>query len=111
VPPEALEPKKALPHYALPNFSVVLPDYANNEADIIRNAFNTANFRSISALPETVKHGTVNRSRFEKMAANRQSPMEGTAAFAGMDTVMFGSLRRLPDKTNKPKVSCSHCPP
>ncbi|KAG8465311.1 hypothetical protein KFE25_002618 [Diacronema lutheri] len=104
VPPEAIEPpKKSLPHYALPNFSVVLPDYANNEADVIRSAFNTANFRSIADLPDTVKNGAVNRSRFEKMTINRQSPLEGTAAAAGDDTVLFGQQRRLPDKTNRAK--------
>ena len=104
MPPEAIEPpKKSLPHYALPNFSVVLPDYANNEADVIRSAFNTANFRSIADLPDTVKNGAVNRSRFEKMTINRQSPLEGTAAAAGDDTVLFGQQRRLPDKTNRAK--------
>lgn len=104
VPPEAIEPPKpTLPHYALPNFSVVLPDYANNEADVIRSAFNTANFRSIADLPDTVRNGAVNRSRFEKMTANRQSPLDGTALAPGSETALFGQLRRLPDKTNKPK--------
>lgn len=104
MPPEAIEPPKpTLPHYALPNFSVVLPDYANNEADVIRSAFNTANFRSIADLPDTVRNGAVNRSRFEKMTANRQSPLDGTALAPGSETALFGQLRRLPDKTNKPK--------
>lgn len=104
MPPEAIEsPKQSLPHYALPNFSVVLPDYANNEADVIRSAFNTANFRSIADLPDAVKNGAVNRSRFEKMTLNRQSPLEGTAAYPGSETVMYGQVRKLPDKTNKAK--------
>lgn len=50
-----------------------------------------------------MKNGAVNRARFEKMTVNRQSPLEGTAAAPGGEQVLFGQLRRLPDKTNKPK--------
>mmetsp|Transcript_5760 Transcript_5760/g.14746 ORF Transcript_5760/g.14746 Transcript_5760/m.14746 type:complete len:372 (+) Transcript_5760:22-1137(+) len=96
-------PKAALPHYALPNFSVVLPEYANAEADIIRNAFRTANYTSISNLPEGIKNGTVNESRFERIVANRQPAPDGTAAGVQGETVLFGQMRRLPDKTNKAK--------
>lgn len=96
-------PKAALPHYALPNFSVVLPEYANAEADIIRNAFRTANYTSISNLPEGIKNGTVNESRFERIVSNRQPAADGTAAGTQGETALFGQMRRLPDKTNKAK--------
>jgi len=61
-----------LPHYALPNFSVVLPTYSNNEADVITQAFRIGNYVSLSALPNTVKPGQVSRSRFQKILDNRQ---------------------------------------
>ena len=67
-PPEP----KPLPHYALPNFSVVLPTYSNNESDVITQAFRIGNFVSLSALPNTVKPGQVSRSRFQKILDNRQ---------------------------------------
>jgi len=68
---DAPEPKP-LPHYALPNFSVVLPTYSNNEADVITQAFRIGNYVSLSALPNTVKPGQVSRSRFQKILDNRQ---------------------------------------
>ena len=64
--------EKPLPHYALPNFSVVLPTYSNNEADCITQAFRIGNFVSLSALPNSVKPGQVSRSRFQKILDNRQ---------------------------------------
>ena len=63
---------KPLPHYALPNFSVVLPTYSNNESDVITQAFRIGNFVSLAALPNTVKPGQVSRSRFQKILDNRQ---------------------------------------
>ena len=64
--------RKPLPHYALPNFSVVLPTYSNNESDVITQAFRIGNFVSLSALPSQVKPGQVSRSRFQKILDNRQ---------------------------------------
>ena len=63
---------KPLPHYALPNFSVVLPTYSNNEADVITQAFRIGNYVSLSGLPSSVKPGQVSRSRFQKILDNRQ---------------------------------------
>ena len=61
-----------LPHYALPNFSVVLPTYSNNESDVITQAFRIGNYVSIGALPNSIKAGQVSRSRFQKILDNRQ---------------------------------------
>ena len=63
---------KPLPHYALPNFSVVLPTYSNGESDVITQAFRIGNFVSLAALPSQVKPGQVSRSRFQKILDNRQ---------------------------------------
>tara|TARA_B110001452_G_C15168351_1_gene406137 strand:+ start:51 stop:1136 length:1086 start_codon:yes stop_codon:yes gene_type:complete len=69
---DASPAKAPLPHYALPNFSVVLPTYANHEADVITNAFRVGNFVSLSDMPSTIKPGQVSRSRFQKILDNRQ---------------------------------------
>ena len=80
-PDEGSPPKaRALPHYALPNFSVVLPTYSNNESDVITQAFRIGNFCSISALPNSMKPGQVSRSRFQKILDNRQ-PKEAEQIF------------------------------
>jgi len=64
--------QKPLPHYALPNFSIVLPTYSNAESDLITQAFRVGNFASLSAMPNSVKPGQVSRSRFQKILDNRQ---------------------------------------
>ncbi len=61
-----------LPHYALPNFSVVLPTYSNAESDLITQAFRIGNFVSLNAMPNSIKPGQVSRSRFQKILDNRQ---------------------------------------
>jgi len=66
------KPQQPLPHYALPNFSVVLPTYSNNEADVITQAFRIGNYVSLSAMPNSIKPGQVSRSRFQKILDNRQ---------------------------------------
>jgi len=70
---------RALPHYALPNFSVVLPTYSNQESDVITNAFRVGNFVSLHDLPHHVKPGQVSRSRFQKILDNRQESTENKA--------------------------------
>ena len=67
---------RPLPHYALPNFSVVLPTYSNQESDVITNAFRVGNFVSLHDLPYNVKPGMVSRSRFQKILDNRQETLE-----------------------------------
>ena len=67
---------RALPHYALPNFSVVLPTYSNQESDVITNAFRVGNFVSLHDLPHNVRPGQVSRSRFQKILDNRQESTE-----------------------------------
>ena len=72
-------PSRTLPHYALPNFSVVLPTYSNQESDVINNAFRVGNFVSLHDLPHIVKPGQVSRSRFQKILDNRQESTENKA--------------------------------
>ena len=66
------EKEKSLPHYALPNFSVVLPTFSNHETDVITQAFRIGNYVSLSDLPNRVRPGQVSRSRFQKILDNRQ---------------------------------------
>jgi hypothetical protein len=61
-----------LPHYALPNFSTVLPTYTNYEADAVVSAFRVGNFYSIKDLPENLRPGQVARQRFQKILENQQ---------------------------------------
>jgi len=69
-----------VPHFALPNFSVVLPTFSNHESDVITQAFRIGNYVSLSSLPNTVRPGQVSRSRFQKILDNRQpSDAEPTA--------------------------------
>jgi len=77
----AREPKeRALPHYALPNFSVVLPTFSNHESDCITQAFRIGNFVSLGDLPNGIKPGQVSRNRFQKILDNREpSSSEPTA--------------------------------
>lgn len=95
--------KGSLPHYALPNFSMVLPEYTNSEADVIRSAFNASNYTSIADLPNAVSYGEVISTRHQKMVANRQSPLSGTAIAPNTSTILHGQMRQVPDKTNKAK--------
>jgi len=66
------KPPEPLPHYALPNFSVVLPTFANHESDVIAQAFRIGNYVSLHDLPNRVKPGQVSRGRFQKILDNRQ---------------------------------------
>uniref|UniRef100_K3X6I1 Uncharacterized protein n=1 Tax=Globisporangium ultimum (strain ATCC 200006 / CBS 805.95 / DAOM BR144) TaxID=431595 RepID=K3X6I1_GLOUD len=60
-----------IPHYMLPNFSSLLPEYANAEADQIRSAFVTNNYTSIQKIPAKLLANAVNQARFEQMDENR----------------------------------------
>lgn len=51
------------PHYALPNVAQVLPQYANEEADMIRQAFQPGNFRSITKLPNDLRFNSINEMK------------------------------------------------
>jgi len=64
--------RPALPHYALPNFSVVLPTYSNAESDLITQAFRIGSYVSLSSMPNRIQPGQVSRSRFQKILDNRQ---------------------------------------
>ena len=62
-----------LPHYQLPNFSSVLPEYANAEQDYIAQAFTASNFTRMSKLPNQVVTGGVSRARGVNTEVNRRS--------------------------------------
>jgi hypothetical protein len=63
--------EERLPRYMLPNFSSLLPEYANAETDQIRNAFSTGNFTSLQKIPAKLGMNAVNQARFEQMDENR----------------------------------------
>lgn len=63
-----------MPHYMQPNFSSILPEYANAEADHIRSAFSTNNYTTISKMPTRLVANAVTQSRFEQMDENRLVP-------------------------------------
>lgn len=71
--PHRSQKEKPLPHYALPNFSVVLPTYSNHESDVIAQAFRIGNYVSLHDLPGRIKPGQVSRGRFQKILENRQA--------------------------------------
>ncbi|TYZ61165.1 hypothetical protein PybrP1_012381 [[Pythium] brassicae (nom. inval.)] len=71
--------QESLPNYMRPNFSSILPEYANAEADQIRSAFATGNYASLQKLPGKLVANAVNQARFEQMDENRvaQPPRAG----------------------------------
>ncbi|DBA00643.1 TPA: hypothetical protein N0F65_003572 [Lagenidium giganteum] len=60
-----------MPHYMLPNFSSILPEFANTEADHIRSAFSSGNYHSLLKVPVRLAPNAVNQSRYEQMEENR----------------------------------------
>ncbi|KAG2782368.1 hypothetical protein JG687_00000580 [Phytophthora cactorum] len=62
---------KMPPRYMRPTFSSILPEYANSEADQIRNAFGAGNYANIQKMPARLRNNAVNQARFEKMNENR----------------------------------------
>jgi hypothetical protein len=63
----------SIPHYMLPNFSSILPEYANAEAEHIKCAFSTGNFMSIVKMPNKLAPNSVSQARQECIDENRQS--------------------------------------
>ncbi|TMW63795.1 hypothetical protein Poli38472_002736 [Pythium oligandrum] len=64
-------PGSLMPNYMRPNFSSLLPEYANAETDQIRSAFTTNNFTSLHKLPSKLAPNAVTAGRFEQMDENR----------------------------------------
>ncbi|RLN32087.1 hypothetical protein BBJ28_00021506 [Nothophytophthora sp. Chile5] len=54
-----------------PNFSSLLPKYANAEAEHIRGAFVAGTYGRIQRLPAKITASAVNQARFEQMDENR----------------------------------------
>jgi hypothetical protein len=46
---------KQVPHYMLPNWTSLLPNYSNGESDRIREAFSAGNHAAISKLPKKLE--------------------------------------------------------
>lgn len=90
------EEQKPLPHYALPNFSVVLPTYSNQESDVITQAFRIGSFVTLSDLPNTVKPGQVSRGRFQKILDNRTPLPEGGGAEYKPKKALFSEFEYMP---------------
>lgn len=63
----------AVPHYMLPNFASILPEYANSEADKIRESFSTGNYSAISKIPNSICPDNVNSARYQSIDQNRKS--------------------------------------
>jgi hypothetical protein len=63
----------SVPHYQLPNFSSILPEFENAEQEYIGQAFSMANFTRISKLPNQVVTGGVSRRRGHNTESNRRS--------------------------------------
>ncbi|OQR93589.1 hypothetical protein ACHHYP_02438 [Achlya hypogyna] len=63
----------AQPHYMLPSFSSILPEYANAEAEHIKSAFSTGNYHSILKMPARLAPNSVNQARQECMDDNRHT--------------------------------------
>ena len=53
----------AVPHYQLPNFSSILPEYTNSEQDYIKGAFSCSNFASITKVPNDLKPTEISKAR------------------------------------------------
>ncbi|KAF0682534.1 Aste57867_25332 [Aphanomyces stellatus] len=62
-----------MPHYMLPNFSSILPEYANAEAEHIKSAFSTGNYTSILKMPSKIAPTAVTQARQDVMDENRKN--------------------------------------
>ncbi|RLN88975.1 hypothetical protein DYB28_014545 [Aphanomyces astaci] len=66
-----------VPHYMLPNFSSILPEYANSEAEHIKCAFSTGNYTSILKMPTRLAPTAVTHARQDAMDENRRNAARG----------------------------------
>ena len=55
----------AIPHYALPNVATILPYYANNEQDVVKQAFRPGNYTYMASVPNRIQSGFMSRARGE----------------------------------------------
>ena len=90
------EKARPLPHYALPNFSVVLPTYSNHESDVISQAFRVGNFVTLHDLPHEMRPGQVSRGRFQKILDNRQPVEEGAEKVVFRKPKTFSEFEYMP---------------
>lgn len=71
-----------VPHYALPNFTTILPDYINQEQDMIRQAYQANNYKSLSRMPNQINTSTVSKARLDHIERNLKDPPANEAQLA-----------------------------
>ena len=67
---------KPVPHYAKPIVSQKLAEYANEEQDRVKNAFNPANFVSIGSLPSYVNPAFASQHRISMLEGGQGGSMK-----------------------------------
>jgi hypothetical protein len=89
-----------VPHYMLPNFTSILPEYSNAEQDKIREAFSTGNYSAVSKMPNSIGPETINKSRQEQIDSNRKANPFAAAGkkVLGMNTGTFSDYDYMPSR-------------
>ena len=70
---DALAEEKPVPHYQLPNFASILPEYSNVEQDYIKSAFERCNFKSIAGMPSRIRPGETQKAIQRRVDGNLKS--------------------------------------
>ena len=84
-----------MPRYMMPNFSSILPEYANEEADLIKHAFSVGNFQSITKIPDKIK--TANQ-RQREIRTKIQKKKESNASKIVTSCGLFSQFEYIPTK-------------
>jgi hypothetical protein len=63
-------------HYTQPNFSSILPDYINAEAEDIKAAFTIGNHVSLRELPDKIAYTTVLKAKGDKAKENLRAGIQ-----------------------------------
>lgn len=89
-----------VPHYMLPNFTSILPEYANAEQDKIREAFSTGNYSAVSKIPNNIGPETINKMRQDQIDSNRKANPLGAAGkkVVGINTGCFSEYDYMPSR-------------
>lgn len=91
----------------MPNFSSLLPAYANAETDHIRSAFGHSNYTAIQKLPARIAHQSVNRARLEQMDTNRLSIPGSSSLVASSDELSTSSVCSNKSPREKAKTAAA----
>lgn len=94
---------QSVPHYALPNKSHEAAMYVNREQDMVRQGFQTGNFRSIHSLPTEFRYGYVIESAANHVDSNITSAIyhapHGSYKVYGKNKV-FEEFKYIPSPYN-----------